>query len=154
MGCSRVRVHRHSLIDSEPLFLRPEKDGTPRTAIREVPLYSQFTHPFFLRDARCFMENTPLNDDRQDESPKKQISPRLRGIPFGLLLRCRDAIEEMGVSPNTWKRWVDAGLDIIEPGTECPYVISDKLIAFVVSYSAELNGKETPKPPPKKRKPG
>lgn len=56
---------------------------------------------------------------------------RLRGIPQGMLCRCRDAIKELGISHHSWKRWVDAGLPVSQPGTECAMVFSDDLIEWL-----------------------
>jgi hypothetical protein len=76
-------------------------------------------------------ENAPQEIQGQ-EVPQRQLA----GVPFGLLCRAIDVQQFLGVGPETWKLWTDAGLKTYRPGTKAEFAITDRLFEFFEAEAA------------------
>ena len=71
-------------------------------------------------------ENTPRSKASQDIPPAKVLV----GLPVNLLCLAEDVREFMGISAETWKLWVAAGLETYKPGTKAGYVFTGDVHEF------------------------
>lgn len=58
-----------------------------------------------------------------------------------MLCRARDIMEELRISPHTWRLWKSRNLKTYKVGTNAEFVLTSELIDFIASQHEPTEGR-------------